>query len=168
MEEDNTTKLYQESSKRLEDEKSTYATFLLVGVAGLILTILFAAGVLPIAVADYMKIILSVFMGILFLIFIVIGIMSYQKTKQLKSMAETERMQNEQILSWLGSHVTKEELEQIASSKESEEDAYFLHSEYLKTKLSEEFQDISTEYAEFILDEFYDTLYPQQERSTQP
>ncbi len=167
MGEDNTTKLYQESSKRLEDEKSTYATFLLVGVAGLILTILFAAGVLPIAVADYMKIILTVFMGILFLIFIVIGVVSYQKTKQLKSMAETERMQNEQILSWLNGHITKEELEHIASSKESEEDAYFLHSEYLKTKLFQEFPDISTEYAEFILDEFYDTLYPQQERSTE-
>ena len=50
-------KVYVSKESKKEETKSTAYSFLLVSVFGFIALILFATGVLPVHVADYMKII---------------------------------------------------------------------------------------------------------------
>jgi heme/copper-type cytochrome/quinol oxidase subunit 4 len=64
-------KVYVSKESKKEETKSTAYSFLLVSILGFIALILFATGVLPIHVADYMKIMLCVVMGVMFLIFFV-------------------------------------------------------------------------------------------------
>ena len=51
-------KVYVSKESKKEETKSTAYSFLLVSVFGFIALILFATGVLPVHVADYMKIML--------------------------------------------------------------------------------------------------------------
>ena len=53
-------KVYVSKESKKEETKSTAYSFLLVSVFGFIALILFATGVLPVHVADYMKIMLCI------------------------------------------------------------------------------------------------------------
>ena len=72
-------KVYVSKESKKEETKSTAYSFLLVSVFGFIALILFATGVLPVHVADYMKIMLCIVMGVMLLIFFVIGIVSLRR-----------------------------------------------------------------------------------------
>lgn len=74
-------KVYVSKESKKEETKSTAYSFLLVSVFGFIALILFATGVLPVHVADYMKIMLCIVMGVMLLIFFVIGIVSLRQLK---------------------------------------------------------------------------------------
>ena len=56
-------KVYVSKESKKEETKSTAYSFLLVSVFGFIALILFATGVLPVHVADYMKIMLCIVMA---------------------------------------------------------------------------------------------------------
>ena len=81
-------KVYVSKESKKEETKSTAYSFLLVSVFGFIALILFATGVLPVHVADYMKIMLCIVMGVMLLIFFVIGIVSLRQLarRQKKKM----------------------------------------------------------------------------------
>ena len=83
-------KVYVSKESKKEETKSTAYSFLLVSVFGFIALILFATGVLPVHVADYMKIMLCIVMGVMLLIFFVIGIVSLRQLKTLGTQAEKE------------------------------------------------------------------------------
>ena len=83
-------KVYVSKESKKEETKSTAYSFLLVSVFGFIALILFATGVLPVHVADYMKIMLCIVMGAMLLIFFVIGIVSLRQLKTLGTQAEKE------------------------------------------------------------------------------
>ena len=83
--------MFQRNTKK-EETKSTAYSFLLVSVFGFIALILFATGVLPVHVADYMKIMLCIVMGVMLLIFFVIGIVSLRQLKTLGTQARKTKM----------------------------------------------------------------------------
>ena len=83
-------KVYVSKESKKEETKSTAYSFLLVSVFGFIALILFATGVLPVHVADYMKIMLCIVMGVMLLIFFVIGIVSLRQLKTLGTQAELQ------------------------------------------------------------------------------
>lgn len=72
-----------------------------MSVFGFIALILFATGVLPVHVADYMKIMLCIVMGVMLLIFFVIGIVSLRQLKTLGTQAEKENDLSSEIISGL-------------------------------------------------------------------
>lgn len=152
-------KVYKESSEKLVDEKSTCSTFLLVGGIGLILDFLFAADVFPIHMATYMKVITSVFMGILFATFLMIGVLSWQKTKILKIMSSNEEEQNKKVLNWLIDNISKDDLDARFESLDME-DAYFSRYNYMKNKLLVQFPQLKEDYTDYILEKYYNMLYP--------
>ena len=91
-------KVYVSKESKKEETKSTAYSFLLVSVFGFIALILFATGVLPVHVADYMKIMLCIVMGVMLLIFFVIGIVSLRQLKTLGTQAEKENdFRNERL-----------------------------------------------------------------------
>ena len=94
-------KVYVSKESKKEETKSTAYSFLLVSVFGFIALILFATGVLPVHVADYMKIMLCIVMGVMLLIFFVIGIVSLRQLKTLGTQAEKENDLSSEIISWL-------------------------------------------------------------------
>ncbi len=67
-------KVYVSKETKKEDMKSTAYAFLSVGILGLLLLALLWAGILTVQLAEYMKVMLTVVMGAMFLVFVVVGI----------------------------------------------------------------------------------------------
>ena len=84
------SKIFVESSKKLEDVRSTAYTFTIVGGIGFIAVILLALGILPLKLESFNRTMMAVVMGILFLIFFGVGIRSFLEMKSLKQSSSNE------------------------------------------------------------------------------
>ena len=73
---------YRSKASQTEDMKSTAYTFTGVGIIGLVLLVLFFCGVLPIHITGAARILTGLVMGIMFVIFLWIGIRSFGQIKQ--------------------------------------------------------------------------------------
>ena len=91
---------YRSKASQTEDMKSTAYTFTGVGIIGLVLLVLFFCGVLPIHITGAARILTGLVMGIMFVIFLWIGIRSFGQIKQLKDATATEDALQDEILKW--------------------------------------------------------------------
>lgn len=152
--------MYIEKDAKLEDNKTTASTFLLVGGIGLIVIILYAADIIKLPLSDYMRMMVIIVMSILFLIFISIGLIHLSKTKKMTEEAERENRLTEEITSWFMSAYNTSE------DRESEEDVsleqlYFIRYEQMKALLHTKYENLPEDYEEHLLETLYDDLYPE-------
>ena len=92
--------MYIDPDTKLEDNRSTAVSFTIVGGVGLILLVLVDLGIIPLPLADFQKILMSVVMGILFVIFFIVGLYSFLSMKKLKSAAQSELSLDKEITDW--------------------------------------------------------------------
>ena len=76
---------YIDKRSQYEEMKSSAYTFLFVGVLGILAMILIALDIIPLHMAAYMRVIMAIVMGGLFLFFLFIGVQSFRKMKGLSS-----------------------------------------------------------------------------------
>ena len=93
-------KAYVQKHTKYEDMKSTAYSFILVGAAGIILMVLIFTGMIPLQFAAYMKSMMGIVMGGMFLIFLFICIRSYMQIGTLRQQVQTELAQTDQAKSW--------------------------------------------------------------------
>ncbi len=85
-------KVYVSKETKKEDMKSTAYAFLSVGILGLLLLALLWAGILTVQLAEYMKVMLTVVMGAMFLVFVVVGIRYSGSIRHLKTSPRRNRI----------------------------------------------------------------------------
>lgn len=155
---------YVEKSVRYEDERSTAFSFLLVGIGGFILLALIYAGVIPLQFASYMKYISGAVMGGLFAAFIIIGIRSWMKLKKIRLEAEVEKERRAAADAWFLNAYTAQALDEKAGvgDKEAAEQNYFLRSSFMKQALQEQFPDFDEPFLDYLAEQYYDALYPEE------
>lgn len=146
---------YVSKKLKIEDIKSTAYSFTLVGIAGIIIVILFAAGVLPLHTAGYMKVIISVVMGALFAIFLYIGIRSFGQIKTVTAEADSEESLLSEALEWFRTNYDRTALDADLDTDEPEETLYFSRYEKMRTLFLLKYPDIE----ETLLDHMIETLY---------
>ena len=83
-------KIYINEKERYNDVKSTGYSFTIISVIGFILLILMWTNTLPINIDITNKIMTSVVMGILFTIFLIIGIKSFLSLKKIQESADNQ------------------------------------------------------------------------------
>ena len=77
-------KIYVDEQKRYEDTKATGQCFTAVGAIGLIAIVLLDTGVIKLAALDSVnKLMVSIVMGLVFLIFFIIGMKSFMELKDI-------------------------------------------------------------------------------------
>ncbi len=77
-------KIYVDEQKRYEDTKATGQCFTGVGAIGLIAIVLLDTGVIKLAALDSVnKLMVSIVMGLVFLIFFIIGMKSFMELKDI-------------------------------------------------------------------------------------
>ncbi len=146
---------YVPKKLKTEDIKSTAYTFTLVGIAGIIIVILFAFGILPLHTAGYMKVIISVVMGALFVIFLYIGIRSFQQVKAITVEADTEETVLSEAMEWFRTNYDRTAIDTSLDTTEAEETLYFARYEKMHAIFISEYPDID----ESLLDHIIETLY---------
>lgn len=152
-------KVYVSKESKKEETKSTAYSFLLVSILGFIALILFATGVLPIHVADYMKIMLCVVMGVMLLIFFVIGIVSLRQLKTLDTQAQKENNLESEILSWFQDTYTVNDIDDSFGEEVSGQDLYFKRYEIMTRFLSKQYPDLEETFLDHLVEELYGKLF---------
>ena len=102
---------YVSQRTKAEDMKSTAYTFTLTGGAGLILLVLFAAGILPFHMAIYSKVMTCLVMGGLFFFFLLVGINAFRQQNKITRAAEEEDALFSAIMEWFPSAHTAKEID---------------------------------------------------------
>ena len=146
---------YISGKTKTEDMKSTACTFTLVGALGLILLALFAAGILPIRMAGYMKVMMCLVMGTMFAVFLVIGLRSFSQIKACKAAADSEERLLSEILHWFGENFDQTSLDDGLDTSQPEETLYFARYEVMRRNILAKYPGID----ESLLDHMIETLY---------
>ena len=152
-------KVYVSKESKIEETKSTAYSFLLVSVFGFIALILFATGVLPVNVADYMKIMLCIVMGVMLLIFFVIGIVSLRQLKTLGTQAEKENDLSSEIISWFTSTYSAKDIDESMDEDVFDQDLYFKRYEIMTRFHSKQYPDLEETFLDHLVEELYGNLF---------
>lgn len=149
--------MYIENNAKLEDNKSTAYTFLLVGTGGLIFVILYAAGIIKLPLSDYMKVLMTLLLTVMFIAFLGIGIIHFKRIKTMKEAADHEDSLTDEIKTWFLASYEGADVEAEGA------DVYFLRYEQMKDYLHTKYSDLEEEYEDHLLEMMYNELYSEKE-----
>ena len=151
---------YIKKDATYEDTKSTAFTFLLIGILGVIAIVLVWLDVIHLNMASYMKILMYVVMGLLFIIFIVIGLIYQKRLKSLKAEIGEENSLTAEILEWFFANYVATDIDsEISDPSKKEEQLYFSRYEIMMKLLTKKYPALEESYADHMIEEIYERLY---------
>ena len=151
---------YEDADKKAEDYKSGADSLLIVGIIGIIALVLLHLGVLPVSLPVFTKTMITIVMGIMFVAFVVTGILSRKSYQKLKSQESTDKDIKADITRYLKESVDVEEFDkELTDDAPSMEILYFRRMEKLKTMVFAYAEDIDVSFAEYILEEVYPDIF---------
>lgn len=136
-------KIYINEKERYNDVKSTGYSFTIISVIGFILLILMWTNTLPINIDITNKIMTSVVMGILFTIFLIIGIKSFLSLKKIQESADNQEKTNSNIITWFFDNID-------TAFDTSSEENYFETYNTISDILTSQFPTLSEEELDYI------------------
>lgn len=143
--------LYQDSSQRADENRSSAWVLLFVGVLGLIVVILGIAGILPLNLGN--PYLFYGVMGAIFVLFLVAGVVSMKNAKIFAGKAESENSLRSTMLEWCRQNLDGQEIDrEIGIGDDSEEVRYFNRTAYLRDRLNHQFVNLDQDF----LDQFID------------
>ena len=110
-------------------------------------------------VADYMKIMLCIVMGVMLLIFFVIGIVSLRQLKTLGTQAEKENDLSSEIISWFTSTYSAKDIDESMDEEVFDQDLYFKRYEIMTRFLSKQYPDLEETFLDHLVEELYGNLF---------
>lgn len=151
--------VYKDNAQKAAEFKDSGYTLLGVGIAGLALILLMAFDVLPFRFGGITFITYGV-LGVMFLIFIIVGFNSMKSAKEYKKEALTESNLKEEIMNWCRENLTAESVDKSLLDEElSEEENYFKRTEYIRNEIGQKFINIDEGFLEQLIDEFYPEIF---------
>ena len=150
---------YRSKASQTEDMKSTAYTFTGVGIIGLVLLVLFFCGVLPIHITGAARILTGLVMGIMFVIFLWIGIRSFGQIKQLKDATATEDALQDEILKWFLDTYRADVIDQSVDNDQPEEALYFSRYEVMEKLLLHQYPSLSESFTDHMIELLYAELF---------
>lgn len=152
---------YVDAGKKLEDAASTAWSFTFLGALGFIILILIWAGILPLSISYGTLLLGTIIMGILFLIFILVGIRAFFDRRRLRSVKAKEDANICQIRQWFQEYYSADAISNGMDEEDlSIEQLYFLRSENISRLLAEEFPELEEPFAEYMLEDIYQMYFP--------
>lgn len=151
--------VYEEASRKAEEFKSGAYTLLVVGILGLAVLGLLISGILPVRLNPATQLLMCLVMGAMFLLFIVMGVLSFRPYRIQASKAVRESSLKDELIRYCRENIRADEIDRRSQvlSEEAEELRYFKRTEEMKRCISENFLNLEEGY----LDNFVDEIYPQ-------
>ncbi len=151
--------LYQDSSERASDNRSSAWVLLGLGTVGLVAVVLGVAGILPLHLGN--PYLFYGVMGAIFILFVVAGIVSMKNAKFFEKKAESENSLRQTLLDWCGESLKAEDIDAAVWAEGiSDEVAYFRRSAYIKEKLNHQFMNLNQGFLDQFIDDYiYDRIF---------
>ncbi len=152
---------YQSKSSRVAENRSTAYTFLVIGIVGVLFTVLSHFGIIPFGFGD--QIIMELVAVALSIIFIFIGFVSFRNASKLAEGAKDEEKLTADILSWAKETLKADAIDKTLEDCDSES-LYFKRYEAVKQLVAEKFADLDEEYLDHLIDEeIFDAVFPEED-----
>lgn len=153
--------MYIDPNTKEKDNLSTAWSFTTVGVIGILCLILLNVGVIPFPVAASQRIIMTVVMGILFFIFLGVGISSFLSAGKLKEAAKTETALEKEIIDWVLKEHTDTIRGIVGEEKPDEtEENYYPRYELICELIHDNYPTISEEFKDHLAEQIYSSIFP--------
>lgn len=157
-------KPYVNNDEKAEDNKASAYTLLLVGGVGLVFILLMFFEVLPIRLTLSSKYMICGVMGVMFILFIVMGMVSLRNSKILKKKARKENNLTREIKRWCLEAFGKEEVDEILGVHAlPEELKYFQRFDYMKKTIKNQFMNLDEAYLDRLIEEIYPEIFEKEE-----
>ncbi len=153
---------YMNSAERAEENRSSAWTLLIVGGAGLLVIILGALGILPLPMRGFSKTLSMIVLGGLCVLFVVMGIVSFKKSKVYAEQASKEGDRESKIFDWFDENCTAERIDQMLGEQLfdiQEEEKYLKRYAVVRQILYQNFPETGAEFMEHMADEVYEKLF---------
>lgn len=155
--------LYQDSSQRASENRSSAWVLLFVGILGMTAVVLGIMGVLPLNLGN--PYLFYGVMGAVFVLFVVAGVVSMKNARIFAGKAASENSLRGTMLEWCRQNFDGQAIDsEIGIGDESEEVRYFNRTAYLREKLNHQFVNLDQDFLDqFIDDQVYGMVFEVQE-----
>ncbi len=153
---------YMNSADRAEENRSSAWTLLIVGGGGLLVILLGALGIIPIPMYGFGRLMSFIVLGGLCIIFVIMGIVSFKKSKVYSEQAAKEGDRESKVFTWFEENFPAEKIDELLGEQlfdTSEEEKYFKRYAVVRQLLFQNFSDISVEFMDHMADEVYEKLF---------
>jgi hypothetical protein len=148
--------MYVNPDTKVEDYRSTAWSFTIVGAAGLV----FNFGILPIAFSGIQNVMMTIVAGIIFLIFLIIGIRSFLSLRKLSDAAKAENSLDAEIKEWFLGEYT-ESMKDFSAEDETDEEIYYPRYRKMSELILAKYPGISEDFLDHVIEELYSELFPE-------
>ena len=159
-----TYKPYINNEERAEDNRSSAYTLLIVGGIGLAFIILMFLEIVPIHMTITGKYMTCGVMGVMFLLFIVMGIVSMRNSRILTKKAKKENNLTREIKKWCLEVFEREQVdERLQIGSLPEELKYFHRFDFMKYTIKNQFLNLDEAYLDRLIEEIYPEIFEKEE-----
>ena len=154
---------YVKKADKYDDVRSSAFTMLIVGVLGIIFVTLLILNVIKIPFNPATAWLFYGIMIVVFVAFIVAGILSYMKSIRLNEEAEIENKKIDEIKKWANENLTEDKVDSGLDKNESVEILYFTRAERIKSALMHQFEDVDEGLIDLLTENIYTKMYEDDE-----
>lgn len=162
--------VYQSSTKKAEENRSSAYMLLLIGGIGLLLVLLFLFDVIHIALFATNKYMVCGGMGVLFAVFFIMGIASFRSSRTFEQRAKEENNLTTEIKKWCRENMTAAVIDgkspadsgsptEECMETDTEEIKYFKRTERMKELIGRQFMNLDEGFLDAFVDEYYQTIF---------
>jgi hypothetical protein len=151
--------MYVNPDTKVEDYRSTAWSFTIVGAVGLV----FNFGILPIAFSGVRNVMMTIVTGIIFLIFLIIGIRSFISLRKLSDAAKAENSLDAEIKEWFLGEYT-ESMKNFSAEEtqdDTDEELYYPRYRRMSELILAKYPGISEDFLDHVIEELYSELFPE-------
>lgn len=146
------TYVYTNAEDSFKENMSTAWSFLGIGLVGTVFTLFNLTGVLNIMQGLMQKYVSLV----LFLGFMIYGIMVIRSKKDLLAKVEKEKADRDKFKEWMKERFTEEVLSNLGTMEASAEELELLQINYMSEELVRHFPEINPNFADRLAEEFFE------------
>lgn len=152
---------YTTKREKYEDNRSSAWTFFIVGGAGLVLVILHLTGIINFNLSTFSKIMTSVVMGGLFIIFLIVGFISTKNAARYRAEAEIEDALTDKLLTSFRELYTASSIDQMCKATEADTDyeKWQKRFGFIATTIKFESRSEDNSYVEYIAETLYNEYF---------
>ena len=155
--------LYESSAKKMEENKASAWSLLVIGGIGLVLIVLCFVGVIPFMNAFEGSYLFMGVMGSLSLLFLIMGFVSFKNAKGYEKEVESENGLKESLIEWCKENLKGEDIDRFIKMRDPSlegEALFFPRNELIKSRINHQFINLDQDFLDrFVDDVVYEMVF---------
>lgn len=152
-------KAYVSSKDKYVDVNSSGYSLIIVAILGLALLLIDVTGIYKFPFSGVSRVIFFGTMGVMFVGFMVMGILSLKKAKTLLANADVEKEKEQEIKDFIRNDLNLDSLENGMDSDITDEEKYLIRTAHISAAVKTKYSDAEDSFIEHIVEEVYDEIF---------